>query len=175
MHLSDTTFLAIAAADKYKNMSLRVNNIIVISKKNESIAPVSRVLCCLKIFNLQFSIFNLQSSGSACHLSTACVATGLQRSTLHRVIKMCVLSKSIPRAGYPNMAVVYMNLQPPAGTARRSPAAWWSLTPPSHPYPHGGGRSLLPLPAVADCFYFQKWSALCCPDFPPAMPTSYLV
>ena len=29
---------------------------------------------------------------------------------------------------------VYMNLQHPAGTARRSPAAWWSLTPPSHPY-----------------------------------------
>jgi len=28
-----------------------------------------------------------------------------------------------------------MNLQPPAGTARLSPAAWWSLTPPSHPYP----------------------------------------
>jgi len=39
------------------------------------------------------------------------------------------------RAGNPHMAVVYMNLQPPAGTARRSPAAWWSLTPPSHPYP----------------------------------------
>ncbi len=31
--------------------------------------------------------------------------------------------------------MVYMNLQPPDGTARRSPAAWWSLTPPSHPYP----------------------------------------
>ncbi len=31
-----------------------------------------------------------------------------------------------------------------------------------------GGRSLLPAPAVADCFHFQKWSALCRPDFPPA-------
>ena len=30
--------------------------------------------------------------------------------------------------------MVYMNLQPPDGTARLSPAAWWSLTPPSHPY-----------------------------------------
>ena len=31
-------------------------------------------------------------------------------------------------------STVYMNLQPPVGTARRSPAGWWSLTPPSHPY-----------------------------------------
>ena len=30
--------------------------------------------------------------------------------------------------------MVYMNLQPPGGTARRSPCGWWSLTPPSHPY-----------------------------------------
>ncbi len=28
-----------------------------------------------------------------------------------------------------------MNLQLPADTARRSPVCWWSLTPPSHPYP----------------------------------------
>ena len=34
----------------------------------------------------------------------------------------------------------------------------------------GGGRSLLPSPAVANCFYFQKWSVLCCPDFPLAPP-----
>ena len=31
------------------------------------------------------------------------------------------------------MTMVYMNLQPPADTALRSPADWWSLTPPSHP------------------------------------------
>ena len=31
-----------------------------------------------------------------------------------------------------------------------------------------GGYFLLPLPAVTNCFYFQKWSVLCCPDFPPA-------
>ena len=103
--------------------------------------------------------------------------------------------------------MVYMNLRPPAGTARRSPAGWWSLTPPSHPYPpifnlqpsifnlqpsifnlqsstfnlqpsifnlkRGGGHSLLPLPAVADCFYFQKWSTLCRPDFPPAQSSIF--
>ena len=33
-----------------------------------------------------------------------------------------------------------------------------------------GGCFLLPYPAVANCFYFRKWSALCCPDFPPASP-----
>jgi len=33
-----------------------------------------------------------------------------------------------------------------------------------------GGHSLLPYPAVANCFYFQKWGALCCPDFPPVSP-----
>ena len=34
--------------------------------------------------------------------------------------------------------------------------------------PQGGGRSLLPKPAVTDSFYFRKWRALCCPDFPLA-------
>jgi len=33
--------------------------------------------------------------------------------------------------------MVYANLQPPDGTALRLPAGWWSLTPPSHPYPFG--------------------------------------
>ena len=37
------------------------------------------------------------------------------------------------RAGNPQ-PTVYMNLQPPDDTARRSPGGWWSLTPPSHPY-----------------------------------------
>ncbi len=37
-----------------------------------------------------------------------------------------------------------MNLQPPDGTARRSPAGWWSLTPPSHPYrPHEDGTAVI--------------------------------
>jgi len=31
--------------------------------------------------------------------------------------------------------MVYADLQPPDRTALRSPAGWWSLTPPSHPYP----------------------------------------
>jgi hypothetical protein len=32
-----------------------------------------------------------------------------------------------------------------------------------------GGHSLLPTPAVANSFYFRKWGALCCPDFPPVI------
>ena len=31
-----------------------------------------------------------------------------------------------------------------------------------------GGYFLLPSPTVTNSFYFQKWSALCCPDFPLA-------
>jgi len=72
-------------------------------------------------------------------------------------------------------SMVYANLQPPEGTAWRSPVSWWSLTPPSHPYQRNdndnvnhndGGRSLLPTPAVTDSWHFHQWSVLCCPDFP---------
>ena len=59
-----------------------------------------------------------------CHLSSPQVTSWLKRSTLHR----------ITRTGNPQ-TMVYMNLQPPVDTAQRSPAGWWSLTPPSHPYP----------------------------------------
>jgi hypothetical protein len=34
-----------------------------------------------------------------------------------------------------------------------------------------GGRSLLPTPTVTNSFYFRKWGALCCPDFPLAPQT----
>ena len=64
--------------------------------------------------------------------------------------------------------MVYANLQPPDRTARRSPAGWWSLTPPSHPYSLRSGTFLLPYPAVTDCLHFHKRSVLCCPDFPLA-------
>ena len=41
-------------------------------------------------------------------------------------------SIGVNRTGNPQ-TMVYMNLQPPDDTARRSPDDWWSLTPPSHP------------------------------------------
>jgi len=62
------------------------------------------------------------------------------------------------------------------------PTAGGLLHTPSHPYPtrsvllaepkkaYWGGNFLLPYPTVANCFYFQKWSALCCPDFPLVSP-----
>ena len=81
-----------------------------------------------------------------------------------------IVDQEGPRTDNPQ-TMVYMNLQPPDGTARRSPVCWWSLTPPSHPYhapEGGGGYFLLPTPTVANSFYFRKWSVLCCPDFPPA-------
>lgn len=33
-----------------------------------------------------------------------------------------------------------------------------------------GGYFLLPTPTVTNSFYFRKWDALCCPDFPLASP-----
>ena len=59
-----------------------------------------------------------------------------------------------PRTDSPQ-PMVYANLQPPDGTARRSPAGWWSLTPPSHPYrPRGAAviffclHLLLPIASI---------------------------
>ena len=92
-------------------------------------------------------------------------------------------SIGVNRTGNPQ-TMVYMNLQPPDDTARRSPDDWWSLTPPSHPYhpsfvldnivktrilallSKDGGCFLLSYPTVANSFHFQKRSTLCCPDFP---------
>ena len=46
----------------------------------------------------------------------------------------CIAAQAfVDSDGPSSLGTVYLNLQPPAGTARRSPAAWWSLTPPSHP------------------------------------------
>ena len=65
--------------------------------------------------------------------------------------------------------MVYANLQPPDGTALRSPAGWWSLTHTFSPLPKCmGGLFLLPYPAVTNSWHFHQWSVLCCPDFPLA-------
>ena len=34
-----------------------------------------------------------------------------------------------------------------------------------------GGYFLLPTPTVTNSFYFRKWDALCCPDFPLSSPS----
>jgi len=61
-----------------------------------------------------------------CHLSTPQVTPRLKHSTLRRSTRLWA-DNPLP--------TVYANLQPPDGTAPRSPAGWWALTPPSHPYP----------------------------------------
>ena len=69
------------------------------------------------------------------------------------------------RASNPQMPV-YMNLQPPRHTARTSLHGRWALTPPSHPYPCGRLFSSALL-CLRKQLSVRKWSALCCPDFPP--------
>ena len=69
------------------------------------------------------------------------------------------------RASNPQ-APVYMNLQPPRHTARTSLHGRWALTPPSHPYPCGRLFSSALL-CLRRQLSVRKWSALCCPDFPP--------
>ena len=83
--------------------------------KKERSVPISRVLSP--------AVFTPQG---VCHLSTLQITSQLKHSTLHRYKN---------RTDSPQ-TMVYTNLQPPDGTARRSPAGRWSLTPPSHPYPY---------------------------------------
>ena len=72
------------------------------------------------------------------------------------------------RAGNPQ-TTVYANLQLPDGTAHGSPHGWWALAPPSHPYRYLSAVIFFYLiPTVTNSFHFQKWNALCCPDFPLA-------
>ena len=70
------------------------------------------------------------------------------------------------RASYPQ-APVYMNLQPPRHTARTSLHDRWALTPPSHPYLTGRRLFSSALLCSRKQLSVRKWSALCCPDFPP--------
>lgn len=59
----------------------------------------------------------------------------------------------------------------PARSPARLVGSYPAFSPlPAHPGRHAGGCFLLPDSAVAGGFYFQKWSAMCCPDFPPAAP-----
>ena len=65
----------------------------------------------------------------------------IRMSVIYLVPKSPLGSSTLPstaalkgnRTSRPQSAV-YMSLQLPDGTAWRSPASWWSLTPPSHPY-----------------------------------------
>ncbi len=64
-----------------------------------------------------------------------CLGTTVSAIYLNRLSPdgSSVLPSTVTRSGGHPQTVVYMNLQPPEGTARLSPDGWWSLTPPSHP------------------------------------------
>ena len=51
--------------------------------------------------------------------------------------------------------------------ARRLVVSYTTFSP--LPRRERGGYFLLPSPTVTHSFYFRKWSALCCPDFPLAL------
>lgn len=93
---------------------------------------------------------------TACHLSSPRVTLGLKHSTLHSSSR-----KGNNRTGRPQSAV-YMSLQFPDGTAWRSPANWWSLTPPSHPCPCGRSFSS----SRSSCRQLLLFSEVGCPVLP---------
>ena len=88
-----------------------------------SSASISRVL------SLQHHIYIYNVKVLAIYL--------LRKSPCGSSVLPSIVGRKRPLGGQPYMTMVYMNLQPPDGTARRSPGGWWSLTPPSHPYPCG--------------------------------------
>ena len=87
--------------------------------KTKRSAPVSRVLYLTN--QVPVIYLHRESPRGSSVLPSAAEPDSLGRTTL--------------------MSAVYMNLQPPVDTARRSPAGWWSLTPPSHPCRPCGRRS----------------------------------
>ena len=125
-------------------------------RKKESTAPVSRVLYRLH---------------GVCHLSNPWVTPGLKRSTLRRMSPgpvASLLRPSSTRAGNPLSGRFTWTCSPQQAQPNDHPLAGGllhhllTLTPSRR----GGGRSLLPSPTVTNSFHFQKWGALCCPDFP---------
>ena len=66
------------------------------------------------------------------HLSGMDITAHLYRSTLQRGYCARLAPHALGRAAL--VTLVYANFHLPMCTARLSPAAWWALTPPSHPY-----------------------------------------
>ena len=111
-------------------------------------------------------------SGRHCFRQSACKPGSVPLAgCLSFIYAMC---HHIAKAFYPPawasnpQAPVYMNLQPPRRTARTSLHGRWALTPPSHPYPCGRLFSST-LICPREQLSIRKWSALCCPDFPPLL------
>ena len=94
------------------------------------------------LFSIHFSLFTIHLKRKHCPYKPGSVPVMPLVPAIYLLRTSPCVSSVLPsiafltetRADNPYMAMVYMNLRPPAGTARRSPADWWSLTPPSHPY-----------------------------------------
>jgi len=95
----------------------------LVHNKKESTAPISRVLYRASTASVIYLVHGSPHGSSV--LPSAVWAPA--------VLHCCSGLRQLGRATL--CRSVYMNLQPPADTARWSPIGWWSLTPPSHPYP----------------------------------------
>ena len=100
---------------------LYTSQVVSVLKKRNT-AAISRVLCAVVSFSVPV-IYLIRMSPHGFSVLPSIAAKGFGRTTL--------------------LTMVYMNLQPPEGTARRSPGGWWSLTPPSHPYSKRYGAVVL--------------------------------
>ena len=112
----------------------------------------------LNVLIISCKIVNCQIEKRQCPYKPGSVPLSEWRPIIYLLRMSPCVSSILPsiveqahRAGHPVMTMVYLNLQPPADTAHLSPSAWWSLTPPSHPYLmnkreayHCGGCFLLP-------------------------------
>ena len=111
---------------------------------------------------------------SACHLSTPWVTPRLKHSTLRRT---CVSDEQPSNDGIRELAAssqhsLAITRQLVVSYTTFSPLPLWGsqdrIKSDRGMRNHKGGSFLLPSPIVTNSFYFRKWSALCCPDFPLA-------
>ena len=123
-------------------------------RKKESSAAISRVL---------FSARWL----SVCHLSNPTGHPAAQAfyppSSPQRVIRRATFLATSTNDGIHELAASSGHSPP---ITRRLVVSYTHLL--TLTFLTGGGCFLLPSPAVTDSFHFQKWSTLCCPDFPLA-------
>ena len=112
-----------------------------------------------------------QRNAGACHLSSPRVTPGLKHSTLRsspKAIGRAALNLRFTWAYSSQMA--QPDDHPPAGGLLHH-LLTLTLTTPLKEQDSKSGYFLLPTPTVTNSFYFRKWDALCCPDFPLSSPS----
>ena len=122
---------------------------------------------------------NSQSLNFSIKESTAPISRVPSQSL--RMVSVIYLRHESPRGSSVLPSVVYSGGQPSddglrelAAPSRHSPTitrrlvvSYTTFSPLPLPLRAVGGCFLLPAPTVTNCFHFQKWGTLCCPDFPP--------